>query len=89
MNRLRNRLIAIFVAATLVPLGVSVWLTNSLLDRSLRLASTRELDRTSPALESTGRALYQSERETLLRDVESGKAAPSIYASEDPCRSRI
>jgi len=83
VNRLRNRLIAIFVAATLVPLGVSVWLTNSLLDRSLRLASTRELDRTSRALESTGRALYQREREALLADIESGKSSPEIYAAGD------
>ncbi len=83
MNRLRNRLIAIFLAATLVPLGVSVWLTNSLLDRSLRLASTRELDRASQSLESTGRALYQREREALLHDVESGSAKPLVYASGD------
>jgi two-component system, NtrC family, nitrogen regulation sensor histidine kinase NtrY len=83
VNRLRNRLIAIFLAATLVPLAVSVWLTNSLLERSLRLASTQELDRASRSLESTGRALYQREREALLHDVESGRSEPLVYSPDD------
>ena len=44
MNRLRNRLIAIFLAATLAPLAATLWITTSLLDRSLSYASTGELD---------------------------------------------
>ena len=43
MNRLRNRLIGIFLAATLVPLAATLWITTSLLDRSLSYASTGEM----------------------------------------------
>ncbi len=42
---LRTRLIAAFLASTLLPLGATVWITTSLLDRSLRYATTGELDR--------------------------------------------
>ena len=49
MNQLRNRLVLIFLAATLIPLGVTLWITTSLLDRSLSYASTRELDELSVA----------------------------------------
>jgi len=35
MNRLRNRLILIFAAATLIPLGITAWISLTLLDRSL------------------------------------------------------
>ena len=45
MNRLRNRLIAAFLASTLLPLCATVWITTSLIDRSLRYATTGELDR--------------------------------------------
>ena len=54
MNRLRNRLIAIFLAATLAPLAATLWITTSLLDRSLSYASTGELDRLSRSLQKTG-----------------------------------
>lgn len=84
MNRLRNRLIAIFLAAILVPLAVSLWLMTSLLDRSLRLASTRELDSTSRALEATGRALYQSQRESMLRELEADRLQPRIFQAGSP-----
>jgi two-component system, NtrC family, nitrogen regulation sensor histidine kinase NtrY len=76
MNRLRNRLILIFVVATAVPLGITLWITTSLLDRSLRLASTAELDQMSRSLESTGRSLYQRTREALRRDLEAGRVKP-------------
>ena len=38
---LRNRLIAAFLASTLLPLAATVWITTSLLDRSLRLRDNR------------------------------------------------
>ena len=47
MNRLRNRLILAFLAATILPLAATVWITTSLLDRSLGYATTGELDRLS------------------------------------------
>ena len=70
MNRLRNRLIAAFLASTLLPLGATVWITTSLLDRSLRYATTGELDRLSRTLESH-RAAVLSAR---ARRAEAGRA---------------
>ena len=45
MNRLRNRLIAAFLASTLLPLAATVFISTTLIDRSLRYATTGELDR--------------------------------------------
>ena len=47
MNRLRNRLILIFLAATLAPWAATLWITTSLLERSLSYRSTRDLDEIS------------------------------------------
>jgi nitrogen fixation/metabolism regulation signal transduction histidine kinase len=84
LNRLRNRLIAIFLLATLVPLGLTAWIAARLLDQSLRLASTRELDQASRSLEATGRALYVAHREALERDVAAGRLTPRIVPSASP-----
>ncbi len=48
MNRLRNRLILVFLAASLLPVSLTLWTTLSLLDRSLELAPLKELDAVSP-----------------------------------------
>ena len=80
MNRLRNRLIVIFVAATLVPLAATLWITTALLDKSLGLASTRELQEASQSLEITGRALYQQSRQALKSRVEAGQISPERFA---------
>jgi len=80
VNRLRNRLIAIFLAATLAPLAVTLWITTSLLDRSLSYASTGELDRLSRSLQKTGHALYLRACDSLKADALSGRLAPVRYA---------
>ena len=59
MNRLRNKLIVIFLVATVVPWVATLWITSSLLDRSLRYRSTHEFDEISRSLEKTGREFYQ------------------------------
>jgi nitrogen fixation/metabolism regulation signal transduction histidine kinase len=74
--KLRNRLIAVFVAATLLPLCLTLWTTISLLDRSLALAPLTELDAVSKSLEKTGRELYQQARESLRRDAAEGRIEP-------------
>ena len=56
---LRNRLIAAFLASTLVPLAATVWITTSLLDRSLRYATTGELDRLSRQIHGHPELGYQ------------------------------
>ena len=79
MNRLRNRLIGIFLAATLIPLAATLWITTSLLDRSLSYASTGELDRLSRSLQKTGKELYQRACEALKNDALSGRLEPIRY----------
>jgi two-component system nitrogen regulation sensor histidine kinase NtrY len=79
VNRLRNRLIAAFLAATVLPLTATIWITTSLLDRSLGYATTGELDRLSRTLEATIRQFYQREREALKQDVLSGRATPTRH----------
>src|SRR5580698_4645196 len=76
MNRLRNRLILVFVIATVVPLGLTLWFTVSLLDISLGLAPLAELDAVSKSLEQTGRELYHESCELLRRDAAEGRIEP-------------
>src|SRR5947207_10878078 len=73
MNRLRNRLIAVFLLATLVPLGLTLWTTLALLEQSLNLRPLAELDAVSKSLEKTGQKLYQQARESLKRDAAEGR----------------
>jgi two-component system, NtrC family, nitrogen regulation sensor histidine kinase NtrY len=81
MTRLRNRLIAAFLASTLLPLGATVWITTSLLDRSLRYATTGELDRLARTLETTAKQFYQRERDALKQDALAGRTSPTMYAT--------
>jgi nitrogen fixation/metabolism regulation signal transduction histidine kinase len=81
MNRLRNRLILVFAVATLAPLALTVWLSSSLLDYSLSLAPTKELDQISKSLEKSGRELYQRARDSLKTDVAAGRLTPQRYAT--------
>src|SRR6478609_3691438 len=83
MNRLRNRLILAFLAATVLPLAATVWITTTLIDRSLGYATTGELDRLSRTLETTVRQFYQREREALKQDVDAGRAVPVKYVEAD------
>ena len=76
MNRLRNRLILVFIVATIVPLGLTLWFTVSLLDISLGLAPLAELDAVSKSLERTGRELYHESCELLRRDAVEGRIEP-------------
>jgi nitrogen fixation/metabolism regulation signal transduction histidine kinase len=80
VQRLRNRLIVAFLAATLLPLTATIWITLTLLDRSLSYATTGEIDRLSRTLEATVRQFYQREREALRQDAAAGVAAPVKYA---------
>ncbi len=72
---LRTRLALVFIAATLIPLGATVWLTTVLLDRSLRF-SPDQISNLSRSLETTGREYYQQACEQLKADALGGHAAP-------------
>jgi two-component system nitrogen regulation sensor histidine kinase NtrY len=83
VNRLRTRLVAVFFAATLPPLAVTLWLATSLLEHSLQYSQTNDLDELSRALESTGRVFYQRERDALRRDALAGRPPAQRYQSAD------
>ena len=74
LNRLRNKLIVVFLLATLAPLAATLWVTKSLFEQSLRLAgqSQAQLDEVSRSLETTGRELYQRACASLKSDAEAG-----------------
>ena len=78
MHRLRNRLILVFVLATLLPLVLTLWTTLNLLElgRSLSTSPLEQLDEVSKSLEATGRELYQQSRDALRRDAAEGRVAP-------------
>jgi two-component system nitrogen regulation sensor histidine kinase NtrY len=81
VNRLRNRLILVFLTATLAPLAATVWLTTFLLEQSLALSANAQLGRISDLLELTGRRIYQQEREELARGARNGEWQPTRYAA--------
>jgi len=73
---LRNKLIVVFLAATLAPMAVLVWVTTHLFEASLSRATTKELDEVSLSLRATGKEMYQAAREVLKADAQAGRAAP-------------
>jgi nitrogen fixation/metabolism regulation signal transduction histidine kinase len=83
MRSLRSRLIIAFLAATVLPFGATVWVTSSLLDRSLAYATTQELDDVSRTLERTVRQFYQREREGLRGDAVRQRDPDVVYERGD------
>lgn len=81
MRSLRSRLVAAFLVATLLPLGATIWITTSLLDRSLGYATTEELDALSRTLERSMRQFYERERQLLKDDAGSGRLVPAAFAA--------
>ncbi|PYT31237.1 MAG: hypothetical protein DMG57_05800 [Acidobacteria bacterium] len=83
MSRLRDKLIVIFLAATLAPWAATLWITTTLLEHSLQYHSTRELDEISSSLKATGREYYQQSREDLKAAVAEGIAEAQRYPASD------
>ena len=81
MNRLRNRLILIFLAATLVPLGATMWYTTSLLEPTGFLRAADEVNVLSQSLRRTGRELYQRDSADLKAHAQNGDSAPRKFAA--------
>ncbi|MBZ5496942.1 MAG: HAMP domain-containing protein [Acidobacteriia bacterium] len=73
MNRLRHKLILIFLAATLVPLAAILWMNAALLEQSLSYVATDDLDRLSKSLEVIAREYYRQAREDLKAELASGR----------------
>lgn len=81
MNRLRNKLVLLFLGATIVPVLATVALTLALLNISLTPA--HDLDGISRALEKAGQEYYRQARDTLRRDALSGAIRPQRFAFSD------
>src|SRR3954470_2156386 len=79
VRSLRSRLIAAFLIATLLPLAATIWVTTSLLERSLGYTTTRELDGLSRTLEATVRQFYERERQSLKADAQAGAIHGASY----------
>jgi len=80
---LRTRLALVFIAATLIPLGATVWLTTLLLNQSLRPSPVNQLSDLSRSLEKTGREYYQQAREELKADALAGRLSPVAVAKAE------
>jgi len=84
VNRLRNRLILIFLAATLAPLLATVWITSAGSQYLLDFSSTAQLQTISKSLEQTGREFYQRACEDLKRRALSGALPPVKFEAAHP-----
>lgn len=83
MKTVRSRLIAVFLAATIIPLIVAAAIMSSILDQSLSYTTTEELHRLSRSLEQTGRDYYLQAREALEEDARMGALVPQVYSDSD------
>jgi nitrogen fixation/metabolism regulation signal transduction histidine kinase len=83
VNRLRNRLILIFLAATLAPLAATIWVTTFLLDISLEYSSTDQLNLIATSLEATGKEFYQRARGDLKQRAAAGEIDPRKFQPAD------
>lgn len=81
MRRLQTRLILAFAGSTLIPVAVTIWVSLSLLDRSLNNNAIRELDETSQALARTGREYYRASRTLLEEHVARGEVKPEVFSA--------
>jgi nitrogen fixation/metabolism regulation signal transduction histidine kinase len=79
VNRLRNRLILIFLAATLAPLLATVWIISAGSQRLLDFSTTGELQSLSKSLEQTGREFYHRACDDLKRRADAGEIAPTRF----------
>ena len=77
MNRLRNKLVLLFLGATIVPVLATVALTMALF--SLGLTPARDLDGISRSLEQTGREYYQQARQMLRTEAGSAVIKPAVF----------
>jgi nitrogen fixation/metabolism regulation signal transduction histidine kinase len=84
VRSLRSRLIVAFLVATILPLGATIWITTSLLERSLGYATTEELDGLSRTLEATMRQFYERERRTLKQDAAAARVVAASFDMRGP-----
>jgi two-component system nitrogen regulation sensor histidine kinase NtrY len=79
VNSLRNRLILIFLVATLAPLAATIWFTTALLEPTGLLRAAGKVDVLSKSLAQTGRELYQRACDDLKYRALAGETEPRKY----------
>ena len=79
MNQLRTRLVLIFLAATLAPLALTVWVTTTLLEESVDTSATVRLDSVSRLLKRTAREFYDRSKADLQHRAAAGESVARRY----------
>lgn len=80
---LREKLVLLFLAATVVPLTLTAWTSIELLNQSLSLTPVRELDRLSRSFERVSREYYKRAREAVKADAQAGRIPAKFFAESD------
>lgn len=83
VTRFRDKMILLFVLATLLPLAGTFWLGLRLLRYSVELSAQGQLQNVTDQLERTARLLYQREREVLRAAVSRREIPATISSSPD------
>ena len=76
MIRLRDKLLLLFLVATILPLAATIFVSWRLLNQSLETAPVQELEESTAQLESTAKSLYQMSRQLLVERVDRKQIAP-------------
>jgi two-component system, NtrC family, nitrogen regulation sensor histidine kinase NtrY len=80
MKRLRNKLILVFLAATLVPTAAILWMSIILIRHSLSYSGTEDLDALSRSLQGIARDYYRQSCEDLKREALAGRIEPARFS---------
>ncbi len=78
---LRTRLALVFIGATLVPLGPTIWLTTNLFEQSL--APADQLASVSRDLAATGSQYFKVASDRLKEEAQSGRVTPQVYSGNN------
>ena len=82
MRTLRGKLVAVWLAVTVAPLALTLWLGHKLIEHGMEQAPIEELDRVSARMQEAARRHYQTESAALLRDAAEGRLAPRLFGLE-------
>lgn len=74
--RLRQKLVLVFLAATLLPLAAILWMSSALMSRSLAFIATDDVAALAQSLEQVGREYYRLARQRLKDDADAGRLEP-------------
>jgi len=74
--RLRHTLVLLFLAATILPLAATLWISSALMSRSLAFVATGDVAALASSLERVGREYYRQARQQLREDALAGRLEP-------------